>query len=49
MRFLTAFCSQGNGIGLCLVSCVIYGHICLTRFSKDFHKQIDFRPQLLKV
>lgn len=33
----------------CLVACVIYCHIYLTRFSKDLHKQIDFRPQLLKV
>lgn len=49
MRFLTAFRSQGNGIRLCLVACVIYCHVYPTRFSKDLHKQIDFRPQLLKV
>lgn len=49
MRFLTAFCSQGNGVRVCLVACVIYCHIYLTRFSKDLHKQIDFRPKLLKV
>lgn len=49
MRFLTAFHSQGSGIRLCLVACVIYCHIYLTCFSKDLHKQIYFRPLLLKV